>query len=425
MYKISTVQVEGFWKTKTINTSFSDSVNIFIGSNGTGKTTFMNLLQAIFSVDVPLLNAIQFTKVWLVLKRKSAIRKISLEKQELNQGSSSFKYKIGRNVYKFSFHDDTDARRRRIHPILYNEIKECKKHIGKVVSLSWLSVHRELIETDYEEHYYRQRAQVFRSPIDKRLDDLLERLTAYQLNLEREVNQHSKKYQTDVLAGLLYNKRFDTFTLKDELKMNPESIKEGLLNAYRDLNAINQKIESEIETHAKIISTSQKNLSNSFSDKNKSIDLNDVLPIILLRRTNHIIELSKKLEKEKNRIFNPLDIYISQLKTFIPNKEFILTPGDIFPLKVIKDSEKIGIEELSSGEKQLFILFTETLLQMDKSAVFIADEPELSLHITWQRQLLKALRELNKNAQIIVATHSPEIAALWKKHIKNMEQIIE
>ncbi|MCG8553268.1 MAG: ATP-binding protein, partial [Desulfobacterales bacterium] len=390
MYKISTVIVEGFWKTKTIRASFSDSVNIFIGSNGTGKTTFMNLLQAIFSVDVPLLNIIPFTKVEFVLKRKSAIRKISLEKQQSNQGSSSFRYKIGRNVYKFSFHDDTDIRRRRIHPRLYNEIKECKKHISKVVSLSWLSVHRELIETDYEEHYYRQRPQVFRSPIDKRLDDLLERLTAYQLTLEREVNQYSKRYQTDVLAGLLYNKKFDTFIVKDELNMNPESIKEGLLNAYRDLNAINQKIESGIETHAKVISTSLKNLSDSLSDKEKAIELNDVLPIILLRRTNHIIELSKKLEKEKNRIFNPLNVYISQLKTFIPNKEFILTPGEAFPLKIIKDSEKIGIEELSSGEKQLFILFTETLLQMNKSAIFIADEPELSLHITWQRQLLKA-----------------------------------
>jgi predicted ATPase len=64
---------------------------------------------------------------------------------------------------------------------------------------------------------------------------------------------------------------------------------------------------------------------------------------------------------------------------------------------------------LSSGEKQLIRILLDTLLAKDSS--IIIDEPELSMHIDWQRVLLASMRELNPTAQIIVATHSPEIMA--------------
>jgi predicted ATP-dependent endonuclease of OLD family len=51
----------------------------------------------------------------------------------------------------------------------------------------------------------------------------------------------------------------------------------------------------------------------------------------------------------------------------------------------------------------------ETLLT--GPSTILIDEPEISLHIDWQRTLIKNLRILNPEAQIIVATHSPEIMA--------------
>jgi predicted ATP-dependent endonuclease of OLD family len=48
-------------------------------------------------------------------------------------------------------------------------------------------------------------------------------------------------------------------------------------------------------------------------------------------------------------------------------------------------------------------------LSRGKGSVFIAYEPELSLHLTWQRMMLPSILELSPNSQIIVATHSPSI----------------
>ena len=75
-------------------------------------------------------------------------------------------------------------------------------------------------------------------------------------------------------------------------------------------------------------------------------------------------------------------------------------------------------------EKQLLILFIEALLQRQRPFIFLADEPELSLHISWQRGILSAIRSINPNAQIVVATHSPEIAGKFRDCLMDMEDIL-
>ena len=41
----------------------------------------------------------------------------------------------------------------------------------------------------------------------------------------------------------------------------------------------------------------------------------------------------------------------------------------------------------------------------------LVDEPELSMHVDWQRRLISTMRILNRMSQMIFATHSPEIMA--------------
>lgn len=69
----------------------------------------------------------------------------------------------------------------------------------------------------------------------------------------------------------------------------------------------------------------------------------------------------------------------------------------------------IGLSTLSSGEKHVLrILVSATHAS---GGPIIIDEPELSLHIDWQRDLIGFIREVSPQSQIIVATHSPEIMA--------------
>ena len=70
-------------------------------------------------------------------------------------------------------------------------------------------------------------------------------------------------------------------------------------------------------------------------------------------------------------------------------------------------NEAITSDKLSSGEKQMLSFFCyNTFVQ--NAAIFI-DEPELSLHVDWQRRLLPILLEQGTGNQFFIATHSPFI----------------
>ncbi|WP_084360409.1 AAA family ATPase [Hydrogenophaga palleronii] len=70
-----------------------------------------------------------------------------------------------------------------------------------------------------------------------------------------------------------------------------------------------------------------------------------------------------------------------------------------------------GLSALSSGERQILTMLYSASRTRFASGAFLIDEPELSLHIDWQRIILKELRNQSPDRQIIACTHSPEVGA--------------
>ena len=86
--------------------------------------------------------------------------------------------------------------------------------------------------------------------------------------------------------------------------------------------------------------------------------------------------------------------------------------------------ETISPYMLSSGEKQMLVIMLTALVQENSHCVMLMDEPEISLHIEWQQQLIGLIRTLNPNAQIILCTHSPAIIMNgWADAVTEMEDI--
>ncbi|MCI6551805.1 MAG: AAA family ATPase [Prevotella sp.] len=65
--------------------------------------------------------------------------------------------------------------------------------------------------------------------------------------------------------------------------------------------------------------------------------------------------------------------------------------------------------QLSSGEKQILVILLTVLVEDNQNYVLFMDEPEVSLHVEWQRQLIDLIMQLNPNVQIILTTHSPAV----------------
>ena len=110
---------------------------------------------------------------------------------------------------------------------------------------------------------------------------------------------------------------------------------------------------------------------------------------------------AQKIAKEKSHFQDLVDgLFKDSGKTIRRDKnEICFTTMD----------ETIYPYTLSSGEKQILIILLTVLVQDKKPYVLFMDEPEASLHIEWQQQLISLVRDLNPNAQIIMTTHSPAV----------------
>jgi hypothetical protein len=113
-----------------------------------------------------------------------------------------------------------------------------------------------------------------------------------------------------------------------------------------------------------------------------------------------------EIEKKIAEVAAPRDNLRSLIQDmFTGNKELLF--GDRSIDVITRKKERIGLNSLSSGEKHLLRILIETLFVEESSIVI--DEPEISMHVDWQRALIQIMLQLNPRAQIILATHSPEI----------------
>ncbi|MGY0146193.1 AAA family ATPase [Edwardsiella tarda] len=416
MFRLSSVQIDGFWGRLSAACSFNEDVNIIIGRNGTGKTTFMNILHSVLALELESINENSFDKVTIKIKDGSKTKTITVsQKFDPLKPLPVFEYTISKKKYLIRGFDD-----RRIPLYIRRKYQEeaevLKTELDKLVSLSSLSVYRLRSGEDLEirENY----TSKFINPIDYRLGQLLQNLTKYQLELSQKAREVSANLQKDVLASILYS-REDFIENSFDVDFDKEHERKSLITAYSQLSALDNDVKKRINYHVEAISQTFTELKEAQKNK-KEIHVN-YRTFEALRKTQQIIKMSLESEDKVKRIFSPIELFIDTLHEFITDKKFHFTSGE---LVLSNGHGPINHQYLSSGEKQLLILFIETLLQQSKPYIFLTDEPELSLHIAWQRKIIPAIKKLNPNAQVIAATHSPEVAAKYRDAIFDMEKLI-
>lgn len=420
MYKIAEVSIDGFWQSFTASTAFGADVNIIIGKNGTGKTTFMNVLSAVLNVDPIALDENEFTSVVIKLKDGKRFKTIKVKK-EFKENFFTIKYTVSRLSYEFSlvFGEDVRypglARRRALDSI--NRIQE---GLREVVSVASLSVYRLRASLDAE---VKDRRKIL-GPVDLHLESLMRGLTEYQLELSQASRDISIGLQKEVLTSLLYRKeeRVRSFFALD---FDEDSQRKDLISVYKNLGIMDSEVNRRIQEHLGLVNQAVRDARVD----NPNWEEVDLAALEAAERVSNVFSMSLRAEKKAKELYRHANSFLELLSKFIVGKEFKIDGSGklaIYRVKVPdgKPESRIPVERLSSGEKQLIILFVEALLQRQKPYVFLADEPELSLHIEWQRNIIPAIRELNPNAQIIVATHSPEVAGKYKKDIINMGSIL-
>ena len=112
-------------------------------------------------------------------------------------------------------------------------------------------------------------------------------------------------------------------------------------------------------------------------------------------------EAAQQMSQKKTRFQDIVDELFSDT-----GKKIIRTANE---LQFTQIGEVLLPYRLSSGEKQILIILLTVLVEDNLPYVLFMDEPEVSLHLEWQKRLVDLCIELNPNVQIILTTHSPAI----------------
>jgi len=122
------------------------------------------------------------------------------------------------------------------------------------------------------------------------------------------------------------------------------------------------------------------------------------------------------LEK-KMSFFDDLVKKINLFITMLNKKEFyhkkIIAIDGEFGFKFITDKKEVlDLTALSSGEQQEVVFLYELIFKIQPNTLILIDEPEISLHVLWQKvfiQNLLSIIDIHPTISFLLATHSPQI----------------
>ena len=244
-------------------------------------------------------------------------------------------------------------------------------------------------------------------------DELLQSILTLEGWIKKRVLESSRKGEKNI--NTIYSdliKRVINNTTKNITQVDLEKLKHKLIY-IRDLN----KDYSKYGLSSKIETKDIENTLNNLQEKEFMMIYNILEP--------YIDGLESRLNSLKN-IQNLIEFLISNVNKYFTNKELKYDLSNGFSIFSDDTEEKLLFTMLSSGERQLLLLFSNIITSSDNPSIFIIDEPEISLNIKWQRKLISTLIKLSNNSKIqfILATHSIELLTNYKSSVNKLEHII-
>lgn len=142
------------------------------------------------------------------------------------------------------------------------------------------------------------------------------------------------------------------------------------------------------------------------------------------------LQALKKLLNDKTAQINEINFYKNKFFEQInrlfadSNKQIDFDKNNAIIFRTHND-KALSVYELSAGEKQMLIILLSVLIQENQPSIILMDEPEISLHLAWQLDLIDIIQCLNENCQLIIVTHAAGVFNKgWKDKITKMENII-
>ncbi|EPN7879296.1 AAA family ATPase [Vibrio vulnificus] len=428
------ISLKGIHNRYDLDIKFNTGLTVLHGQNGSGKSTLLHILANIANCDFIRFAFIEFETIDV---EYSNGHKLSL-KRMLNKEKGTDVISIHLpNGRKFSFtkddalevvslfeREDTFYHRSRVSHLerKLDEFIEDNKSLK--IGIAYFPAFRTMLEawasqkevqdarssngrrmpmsraTEFSRNLFGNfLPQInFPSPVEIEYN-LRKEVRDAQMNIARNESSIFSESFVKIFSALLdgsNNEEIDSSMLLQEIAFLTTSSTSSKLGELEDSSSTYQRLQS-------LVFDAQGDVSSS---------------------TNGALSVYRDALKERQvfrvEAFKEIDKYLSVVNSFLDKKYLSYSYDKQRRIPRVglefSDGTWSSIQVMSSGERQLLTMLYAVNRMSGNSAVLI-DEPELSLHIDWQEELLGKMMEQLGNRQIIVCTHSPSIAADFDEYM--------
>ena len=405
----------------------ADGVTFIHGPNGCGKTTFLKLVASLFGWDLVELNKTNFEKLVIEYSNKMYIQ-VTKEYVTKNIKRDNDVEKMTISQLKFSLNNAN--KKTKVFTVERDRLKVPASQIDEYIPYLHRIGGRAWIDSRTDEHLsYNEVLEKFShqlpfSSSNRRPEWLHDLQTDAKLHFvqtqrllkvsQERLTHRSEGHVTNVIE--IYSKELQR-TISNQLaesaavsQSKDRSFPQRLLSMSLDKDLSEEQIRLDYEETEKKI---KKLMDSGLVEQDKSISL----PNKMFEATEKkVLTLYLQDINEKYLVFDELllkiETFLSIVSPKLRNKTFKVSQKDGFLINTIQGRKQtLKPHMLSSGEQHQIVLFYELIFKTSDNSFLLIDEPEISLHIDWQRQFLSDISKIAKIGQhsFLIATHSPQI----------------
>ena len=424
--------------------NLEDRITIVHGPNGFGKTILLKMLDGLFNGRYSELRSIPFTKfriqfdegsvIWVdqdtpqsepeqqslfVDQSQNKRRKSRYRNGHPTQITISFSQSGRRKTQSFSLDDVIEAQKKRL-PYALSVIEDIPD-LERVGSREWVHLPTDEILSinDVLERYYYLLPSKLRGESEwwKQIRQSLNiRLIETQrlLNIQNSGKRITRRpsmvpmveQYAEELAETIQQRLTESAALSQSLDRTfPARLVEQMGHSNLTDDEVREKL-SDLEkkrSRLKEVGLLDKEEDMDFLPSEEIVgNTKDVLTV-------YVQDVEKKLSIF-DELANKIDLFKEIISERFLYKNIAFSARDGFAFTTL-DKKHLPLTSLSSGEQHELVLLYQLLFKVEPDSLILIDEPELSLHVAWQKQFLKDLQKITKLASfdLLIATHSPQI----------------
>ena len=408
----------------TINLNMEERITIIHGKNGFGKTSILRLVNGFFNSKYSEIRAIPFQKFTIIFDDKSFvdILKPSTSRNKKSNGRPKITFNFTSSDQKEepTFSPDSPDGKTISFPL--GMIDNFIPDLDRVGSETWL--YPPTGEILYLEDIYERFGEYLPKQFQKEYPDWLKKIRD-SINVRFIESQRLLDIANSAKIGRTIRRPMTLYSVASY----SEDLAENIQTKLAEYGQLSQTLDRTFP--ARVV---QKKASLTDDQLREKIDQlererNQLISAGLLKKDedsnfqvkDSIDDSTRKLlsvyiedVETKLNVFNDIYPKVELFKNII-NKKYSFKSVTIDQSKgfifTTQEGEVLSPTDLSSGEQHELVILYELLFKVKPNTLILIDEPEMSLHISWQQEFLKDLQEITKLSEldILMATHSPDI----------------